>query len=177
LLHRPSRGAGCGAASPSTPTAPLFVTDGAPLRWVLVPFTAFSRSVSSPPLAVPPSSLRRMVMVAEPLASAAGVNVSVPSAATAGAALNRAGLVLPVTSNASDCPDSLAGPLLMPVAQPVIDCGPASSLTTTSAPFVNNGGAVTGSTSRATPPPPPPPPPRASPEKEAAHEQSAPGRR
>ena len=40
--------------------------------------------VSSPPLAVPPSSWMTTVTVAVPKASAAGVKVSVPSAATAG---------------------------------------------------------------------------------------------
>jgi hypothetical protein len=54
---------------------------------------------SAPPLAVPPSSTSRVVTVAVPLAFGAGVNVSTPSADTAGAVRNSVGLVFVSTMN------------------------------------------------------------------------------
>ncbi len=53
--------------------------------------------VSTPPFAVPPSSFKLKVMVADPFALAAGVKVSVPLELIAGAVENNAALVLPVT--------------------------------------------------------------------------------
>ena len=75
--------------------------------------------VSTPPFAVPPSSCAVMVMVALPLASAAGVNVSVPLFATDGWTLNIAELVLLVTLKWTVWPDSSAGPALIDVAHPL----------------------------------------------------------
>jgi hypothetical protein len=59
--------------------------------------------VSMPPSAVPPLSWSWTLIVAEPLASAAGVKVSVPSAATAGCDENSAVLLL-VAMKFSACP-------------------------------------------------------------------------
>jgi hypothetical protein len=82
--------------------------------------------VSTPPLAVPPSSCSRTVTVADPLALAAGVYVNVPFAAIVGCAVNSAVLSLP-TIKFSVCPASFAGPALIPVAHPATVCGPAFS--------------------------------------------------
>ena len=75
--------------------------------------------VSAPPLAVPPLSDNVSVIVADPLASVAGVKVSVPFDATAGATLKSAAFVLPVTLNVSVWPASSGPPALIAVAQPV----------------------------------------------------------
>ena len=99
--------------------------------------------MSSPPLAVPPSSINSKVILAVPLASAAGVKLSVPSAATAGPALKSAALSLAVILNVSTCPASSAGPAEMAVAQAAIDCGPTSSKTDWLAPAVNDGSSLT----------------------------------
>ena len=72
--------------------------------------------VSTPPLAVPPLSFRVTVMVAEPLASGAGVKVRVPPAVMAGCALKRA-VLLALTVKVRVWLDSFAGPALMFVAQ------------------------------------------------------------
>ena len=82
------------------------------------------------------------MIVALPLALAAGVNVSVPLDATAGPAANSALLLLPVTSKVTVCPTSLT-PGLMPVAQPATVCAPLSSRTVWSAPLVNDGASLT----------------------------------
>ena len=52
-----------------------------------------------------------------------------PSGSIGGLAANRAALLSLVTTKSTVWPDSLAGPALMPVAQPATVCGPASSLT------------------------------------------------
>ena len=60
--------------------------------------------MSTPPLAVPPSSLRVRSTSAAPLASAASVKVRSPVAgSTAGPALNRPGLLLATTLKVRDC--------------------------------------------------------------------------
>ena len=55
--------------------------------------------VSTPPSTTPPSSCASIVIVAEPFAFAAGVNVNVPDESTAGPAENKPGAVLSVTLN------------------------------------------------------------------------------
>src|SRR4029078_9269937 len=82
------------------------------------------------------------VTVADPFAVAAGVNVSVPFAATAGCAENSA-LLLLLTMKSGAWALSSAGPALMAVAQPAIDCAAASSSTVWLAPLVKLGGSVT----------------------------------
>ena len=54
--------------------------------------------------------------------------------------------MLPVTTKVSVWPLSLAGPALMPVAQPATVCAPASSSTVWSAPFVKLGASLTAVT-------------------------------
>ena len=83
------------------------------------------------------------MIVAFPLASAAGVNVRSPFDATAGAVENSAALVLFVTTKVSVCADSLAGPALIAVAQPVWLNAPLFSSTVTSAPLVKPGASLT----------------------------------
>ena len=75
-----------------------------------------------------PESTALTDTVVEPLASAAGVKVNVPSAATAGCTENNAVLVA-VTVNDTDCVDSLLGPAKIDVAQPLMDAAPESSFT------------------------------------------------
>ncbi len=118
------------------------MNDGASLTAVTVIVNVCVADVSTPPPAVPPSSTAASVIVAEPLASAAGVKVSVPSAATAGPATNSEGVVLPVMLKEIAWPDSSAGPAETPVAQPATVCAPASSSTVWSAPFVNDGASL-----------------------------------
>ena len=66
---------------------------------------------SSPPLAVPPSSVTVTVIVALPLASAAGVKPRLPVVPSiAGSDENRSGFVLSVTTKVRVCPLSLAAP-------------------------------------------------------------------
>ena len=84
--------------------------------------------VSMPPLAVPPSSERLMVTVVEPYASAATVYVNVPALSMAGWLEKRALLSFD-TLNVRVWADSLAGPLLIAVAQLLTVCAPGSSLT------------------------------------------------
>src|SRR5919206_10709 len=85
-----------------------------------------------------PLSLAVTLMVADPLALAAGVKVSVPSAATAGWVENRP-LLLLVTLKWTVWLDSLAGPADMAVAHPEKLCAPASSATVLSGPLVKLG--------------------------------------
>src|SRR5437773_506339 len=85
--------------------------------------------VSAPPLAVPPLSCRRMVTSADPWASGVGVKLKVPFGATVGPAENSPGLVFPVIRKVTVWLDSLAGPGLIFVAQPVRRIGPESSVT------------------------------------------------
>jgi hypothetical protein len=61
------------------------VTDSEPEdAGLTVMVNVWAAEASIPPSAVPPSSFRTTVTVAVPFAFGAGVNVSVPSAATAG---------------------------------------------------------------------------------------------
>src|SRR4029079_4216322 len=122
-------------AHPVTVCAPLFwVADwfaplvklGASFTAVTVMVNVCAALVSAPPLATPPLSCSCTVTVADPFAVAAGVNVSVPFAATAGCAENSA-LLLLLTMKFSAWLLSSAGPALIAVAQPVIDCAAASS--------------------------------------------------
>src|SRR5436305_14847647 len=94
--------------------------------------------VSAPPFAVPPLSLRLIVMVADPFASAAGVKVNVPVALIAGATENREARVLLVTWKFKVCVDSSAGPATILVAQLVNVCAPASSSTVGLEPLGND---------------------------------------
>ncbi len=116
--------------------------DGASFTAFTVMTNVCSPDVSVPPLAVPPSSETWSVMVAVPLALAAGLKVSVPLAATAGPAAKRPALVLPVIVNETVWPDS-PGPAEMLVAQPATLAAPESSFTVWSAPFVKDGASLT----------------------------------
>src|SRR5437667_6221197 len=102
--------------------------------------------VSTPPLAVPPLSLRRMVIVAEPFAFVARVKLSAPEELMNGVPENRLGLVLLVTTKLSVWPDSSGGPAEMLVAQLEMNWKPESSLTVRSGPFVNDGASLTALT-------------------------------
>ena len=82
--------------------------------------------MSSPPFAVPPLSCRNTVTVALPFAFAAACTSACRPPATAGCAENSALLSFD-TTNVSVWPPSLAGPVLIAVAQLAIDCAPASS--------------------------------------------------
>ena len=104
------------------------MASGASLIALTVMTKVCGSDVSSPPLAVPPSSWTYSVMFATPFLLAAGVNVSVPSEATAGPAEKSVGLSLLSITNVTPWPPSL-GPAEMPVAQPATDCAPASSST------------------------------------------------
>ena len=53
-----------------------------------------------------------------------------------------------VTWKETACEDSSGGPEPIPVAQPLTVCGPASSATVWSAPFVKDGASLTGLTVR-----------------------------
>ncbi len=118
-------------------------TTGGSLTAVTLTLKVCGGEVSAPPLAVPPSSISTSVIAAVPLASGAEVKVKVPVADTAGATVNSDGLVLPVTMKVSTWEASLAGPGEIAVAHGVTVCAPASSLTVTSAPWVNEGGWLT----------------------------------
>jgi hypothetical protein len=120
-----------------------FVKLGASLTGVTVMVKDCEALVSTPPPAVPPLSCAATLIVALPLALGAAVYVSVPSAATAGPALNSDGFEFPVTLNETVWPDSSAGPALIAVAQPATLCGPPSSSEVWSAPFVKLGASLT----------------------------------
>ncbi len=116
-----------GAVEPSTSSFVVRVTfehTGAWLMTATLMSNVCVALVSTPPLAVPPLSWMRRVIWANPVCPAATVKVSVPSALTAGCVEKRPVLVLPVTSKVRIWPDSLAGPLLMAVAQPDDGVGP-----------------------------------------------------
>ena len=119
---------------------------GGSLTAVTVMVKTWAELVSTPPLAVPPSSWRVAHTLVLPLASAAGVKVSTPAALNPGWPENR-GLSSLVRVKASDCPVSstaVTGPGRMVVAQPGMTCGPASSNTVWSGPAANSGGSLTG---------------------------------
>src|SRR6185295_7982004 len=92
--------------------------------WVTVMVKLWVGLVSTPPFNVPPLSLTLTVRLAMPVAPAADVYVSVPSAATAGAAEKSAPLSF-VSTKVRICPASFAGPALRFVAHPGTDCAPA----------------------------------------------------
>src|SRR5205085_822875 len=93
-----------------------------------------------PPLGVPPLSCSTTVTTAEP-GGVEGLNVSVPSGATAGCTSNRAGL-LAVAMKLRAWPASL-GPGETLVAQFGIDTEPASRVTFTFGPAVKPGASLT----------------------------------
>jgi len=62
----------CGPVSSSTATSPTWRKPGASFTGLTVMVNVSGSEVSSPPLAVPPSSRRTTVTVATPLALAAG---------------------------------------------------------------------------------------------------------
>ena len=107
---------------------PAALSTGASLTAVTVSVNVCTALVSTPPLAVPPLSWIWTETVALPFASAAGVYVSVPLAAIAGWLENRP-LLLFDTMKSTTWVDSLAGPLLIAVAQPTTVCAPPSSFT------------------------------------------------
>src|SRR5262245_32186905 len=94
----------------------MSASSGASLMGLTVMMEVCGALVSTPPLKVPPSSFRMMVRVAAPFAFSAGVYVNVPVAEMAGAAANKAGLLLLIIK-VSACADSFAGPGLMLLAQ------------------------------------------------------------
>jgi len=100
--------------------------------------------VSMPPLAVPPLSWMRRLRLALPAPLA--VKLSTPVGLTAGATLNKPGLLLAVMLKLSVCADSLAGPALIAVAQGLKLCAPAPTATATSGPTVKLGTSFTEST-------------------------------
>ncbi len=119
----------CAPASSSTVWSAPLVNDGASFTPSTVTVNVWLADSSSPPFAVPPLSRRTSVTVADPVALAAGVKVSVPLAATAGPAEKSAALVLSVIANVSVWPLSSAGPVDRFVAQAATDWAPASSFT------------------------------------------------
>src|SRR5829696_9755662 len=100
------------ASSLTVWSAPL-ANDGASFTGLTVIVNVWSPLTSTPPLVVLPLSRSRTVIVADPLASAAGVYVRAPAGLIAGSAENRAGFELAATSNVSACPASFAAPGLM----------------------------------------------------------------
>jgi hypothetical protein len=101
-----------------------FVNDGASFTAVRVIQSLFQ--VSAPPFAVPPSSLSLTLIVAVPLAFAAGVYVKSPvTGLIAGATLNNDGLLFSVTANVNVCPLSFAAPFDIALAQPATLCAPS----------------------------------------------------
>ncbi len=136
----------CGPASSAAVLLAMRLNVGASFTGVTVIVNVCAGLVSTPPLAVPPLSVSLSVIVADPFAFGAGVNVRAPLALTAGPAAKSAGFELPVRTNASVCPASSAGPALMPVAQLATDCAPASSSTVWSGPLVKLGAWLTGLT-------------------------------
>ncbi len=79
----------CAPASSSTVWLPPWVKVGRSLTEVTTMVKVWTVLVSTPPFAVPPLSFTWTLTVAEPLASAATVKVSVPSFATSGWVENR----------------------------------------------------------------------------------------
>jgi hypothetical protein len=101
--------------------------------------------VSKPPPTVPPSSFRLNVTVAVPLFPKAGVNVSAPTAETAGCTVNNAPLLL-LKEKLNTWADSSDGPALIPLAQPVTARAPELNATVWSAPFTKLGASFTAPT-------------------------------
>lgn len=130
-------------SSPTVTSEPL-TNDGASLTAVTTMSNSTDVDVSSPPLAVPPSSRSSIVIVAVPLALVAGLNPSTPEALTATPPANKVGLVLLVTTNAT--PWVSGSPSEMSVAHPLPMYTPESSSTVTSPAFVNVGASLTGLT-------------------------------
>src|SRR5690606_26531857 len=83
-----------------------------------------------PPLAVPPSSSTRRLIVARvggPDGTVAGVKLSTPVAETLGPAANAPAAELLSMTKLTLWPASLAGPVKIPVAQGLTVTAPASS--------------------------------------------------
>src|SRR4051794_13978599 len=97
----PTGPAGAPASSLSALRAGLLVasSSGASLTAVIVMSKVWGGLSSTPPLAVPPLSVILSVIVAVPFWLAAEVNERAPVGETAGAAENRPGFVLLVTTN------------------------------------------------------------------------------
>ena len=123
-----------------------FVNVGGSLTPVTVIVKVWVALVSSPLLAMPPLSWSSIVIVALPTPAAAGVNVSVPVGPTAGWTAKSALSVLFVTENATVWANSFAGPSLIAVAQPGIECAPEFSKTVWLPPLVKEGGSLTAVT-------------------------------
>ena len=134
----------CGPESSATLWSAPLVKLGASFTAVTAIVKVCVALVSSPPLAVPPLSLRETETVAVPFAFAAGVKVSTPVGETAGCTAKRALLSLE-TLNDTVWPDSLAGPALIDVAHPAL-YGPESSFTVTSPPERKLGASFTALT-------------------------------
>jgi hypothetical protein len=100
--------------------------------------------VSTPPSKVPPLSWATTVIVAEPTALAAGVNVSCPVELMVGCTLNNNGSELLATTKLTLWPDSLAGPGETLVAQAGKLWRPELKGTVRSLPFTKLGTSLTG---------------------------------
>jgi hypothetical protein len=137
----------CGPASSSTVGSAPRTKLGGSLTSPRVMVNDTGADVSTPPSAVPPSSVSVTVTSAVPTASGAVVKVRSPdSASTAGATAKMPGLLSTVTTKVGVCPASLAGPTLMALAQPISVTAPASSSTETLPTAVKLGASLTGVT-------------------------------
>ena len=124
---------------------------GASLTPLTVIENVWSALVSTPPLAVPPSSSRWIVRLAVPFLFSAGLNDRSPAAFTDGCVENRAVLSLAVMTNVTSWLLSFAAPSEMFWAQPKTVWSGASSADVGSASpgtvvFVNDGASLTLST-------------------------------
>ena len=132
-------------SSPTVTVEPAVKT-GTSFTELTVTRKVWSAAVSTPLLAVPPSSDRVTVTREVPNWSSAGVKVRVPLVAlTAGCTLKS--VVSPATTvKVNTWPDSLVAPLSMAVAQLAVVYPPLSSSTVTSAPPVKLGTSFLTST-------------------------------
>ena len=133
-----------GASSSTTGSGPLLNVGGS-LTGRMVRLKLCGALRSAPPLSVPPLSTSVTVTSAVPLASGAGVKVSVPAESRAGGAAKRERSST-LTVKESAWPASSGGPALRCEAQLGNVCGPASSSTVMSGPMVKRGASLTGLT-------------------------------
>ncbi len=120
-------GSFCAPRGESTTRLPPSEKLGASFTGSTVIVNVAAALVSTPPPAVPPSSVAVTATTATPNASAAGVYVRVPSTATVGWTTKRPGLSVD-TMKRTLCPVSESGPGEIELAH-LTDCAPASSRT------------------------------------------------
>src|SRR5437588_12330692 len=101
---------------------------GASLTGFTVIVNVSGADVSTPRLVVPPSSFKRTVTVAVPLAFGAGVKLRSPLRLIAGTDENSEGLLFD-TRKVTACDDSFAGPGTIFFAHAATSAGPLSSRT------------------------------------------------